>query len=199
MKEQSHTTGYSLVEVLVSIAVLLLAIVGPMTIASQGIKSGTFSLEQNTAFFLAQEGIEALFAIRNNYALAEISGAGANSWEWIDDVLNGTGPCSISSNGDVCSFGIDFSSDTIENNITTVDCGVGNEENCRLYIDETNTRAVYTHNNLDEESPFIRIITVEQKDGDIVEVTSEVRWESSVFGGAIQNVTLTTDLFNLLP
>lgn len=201
MKLHQSQSGYSLVEVLVSISVLLIAIVGPMTIAAQGIKSATFSLEQNTAFFLAQEGIEAMFVIRNNYGLGDVQDGIQSfnpdtSWNWIADVLNGTGPCSITSNGDSCSFGIDFDDSTIENNITTSSCSAGNEANCLLYIDEAGIRGVFTHDSTGTASQFTRIITVTRADTYAVVVTSLVTWESKVFGGATQSVTLTSFIFD---
>ena len=69
MKNYSYTKGYSLVEVLVAIAILMLAIVGAMTIASKGLQSSFYAREQNIAFFLAQEGTEAVMTIRNEFAL----------------------------------------------------------------------------------------------------------------------------------
>ncbi|MDC1205546.1 hypothetical protein N8083_01725 [Candidatus Pacebacteria bacterium] len=206
MTYRTYTTGYSLVEVLVAVSILLLAIVGPMTIASQGIKSSTFSLEQNTAFFLAQEGVEAMFALRGDSALVEIdeeaTGGGAGTaWDWIDDVLNGNGagngPCNITADGHTCSFGIDFSDETIFNNFTPL-CDSGNESNCLLYTDETNSRAVSTHNSADDPSPYTRIITVTRKTDFAIEVSIEVSWSSHAFGDTQQTVTVTTDLFDLL-
>ncbi|OGG42086.1 hypothetical protein A2837_00020 [Candidatus Kaiserbacteria bacterium RIFCSPHIGHO2_01_FULL_46_22] len=62
--------GYSLVEVLVAITVLLIALVGPLTIAHTGLKRAYNSREQTMSVFLAQEGIEALYKLRENNALA---------------------------------------------------------------------------------------------------------------------------------
>lgn len=65
--------GYSLVEVLVAITVLLIALVGPLTIAHSGLKRSSFSKEQTQAVFLAQEGIEAIVKIREDNALSAAS------------------------------------------------------------------------------------------------------------------------------
>lgn len=61
--------GYSLVEVLVAITVLLIALVGPLTIAHTGLKRSNFAKEQTQAVFLAQEGIEAMVKLREDDAL----------------------------------------------------------------------------------------------------------------------------------
>ena len=50
--------GFSLVEVLVAITILLLVIVGPMQIIARSINSTNFATEQVNAWFLAQEGLE---------------------------------------------------------------------------------------------------------------------------------------------
>jgi len=62
--------GYSLVEVLVAITVLLIALVGPLTIAHTGLKRATESKDSTLAIFLAQEGIEAVVKLREDNALS---------------------------------------------------------------------------------------------------------------------------------
>ncbi len=65
----NHHRGYSLVEVLVAITVLLIALVGPLTIAHSGLKRANQSKDNTLAVFLAQEGIEALVKLREDDAL----------------------------------------------------------------------------------------------------------------------------------
>lgn len=74
--------GYSLVEVLVAISVLLIALVGPITIAYSGLKRANFAKEQTMAVFLAQEGAEAVVKLREDRALL------ANSLSNINQVWN---------------------------------------------------------------------------------------------------------------
>lgn len=60
--------GFTLIETLVAISVLVMALVGPLTIAEQSLRSAYYSRDQITAFYLAQEGIEYVRAIRDqNY------------------------------------------------------------------------------------------------------------------------------------
>ncbi len=68
-QNNKHQGGYSLVEVLVAITVLLVALVGPLTIAQTGIKRSAFSREQTVAVFLAQEGTEAIVKLREDAAI----------------------------------------------------------------------------------------------------------------------------------
>ena len=59
---QDKQKGFSLVETLVAISILLIVIVGPMTISMSTAKSSSFASEQVQAFFLAQEGLEFPFS-----------------------------------------------------------------------------------------------------------------------------------------
>lgn len=65
--------GYSLVEVLVAITVLLIALVGPLTIAHTGLKRSVESKDTTLGVFLAQEGIEAVVKLREDDALDAVS------------------------------------------------------------------------------------------------------------------------------
>lgn len=200
MKSQTRIDGYSLVEALVAISILLIAIVSPMTIAVQGIKTSNYALEQNTAFFLAQEGIEALFALRSDHELLTFYDSGY-SGDWISNELNGSGPCALNSTGETCSFGVSFAADgTVVFNHGSNQCSSGNEERCRLYYDEADVPSTYSHSAAGagaSASQFIRIITVTYEQPYVVSVVSEVVWNSVVFGGAAQTVTLETSLFDL--
>lgn len=195
MRKLQHKTGYSLVEVLVSIAVLLIAIVGPMTIAAQGIKSARFALEQNSAFFLAQEGVEAIFAIRSDAALTEIDG-GADAWTWLDNLDDYCGTNTLINPTDSCSFGIDFEDDDLLGT-GIVDCN-SDTENCLLYKEESGNRGVYTHTDNGSTPIYKRVVTVEITEAYAAKVTSVVTWESSVFRGQTQSVELTSQLFDLI-
>lgn len=203
MTRNTTTNGYSLVEVLVSISVLLIAIVGPMTIAAQGIKSSAFALEQNTAFFLAQEGIEIVYTLRDGQALTEydsiFSGAPSEqSWDWIDDLESAVSSCDVSASSG-CSFGIDYSDDneSLANAVTSDTCVGNNESQCLLYKDTTNNNSIYSHNvDADKESPYTRIVTITELSSDAVQVDVEVSWESSVFSNATQRVKASTILYD---
>ncbi len=74
--------GYSLVEVLVAITVLLIALVGPLTIAQSGLKRSYNSREQTMAVFLAQEGLEAVVKVREDNALAAYPDLTSISTTW---------------------------------------------------------------------------------------------------------------------
>lgn len=61
--------GFTLIETLVAITILLIALAGPLTIAAKGLSTAYYARDQITAFYLAQEGIEYLRNIRDAQAL----------------------------------------------------------------------------------------------------------------------------------
>jgi prepilin-type N-terminal cleavage/methylation domain-containing protein len=63
------TRGFTLVETLVAITVLLVVIIGPMTIAQKGMQNAYYAGDQTTAVYLAQEAIEAVQKLRDDVAL----------------------------------------------------------------------------------------------------------------------------------
>jgi prepilin-type N-terminal cleavage/methylation domain-containing protein len=203
MTLQTRQSGYSLVEVLIAVSVLLISMVGPMTIASQGIKSGNFALEQNAAFFLAQEGIEAMYSLYGDAGVADIDNdltpGTDTSWDWVG-ALNSSGPCStnFNSDGDSCTFGIDFRDTSLNDNLTSNECTGGNLSQCDLYLNESNSPAAYSHQSSGADpTPFNRTITVTRQTDNAVEVVSIVTWESNVFRGQTQSVRLQTLLFDV--
>lgn len=61
--------GFSLIETLVAVTLLSVAIVAPMTLASKGLASAYYARDQITAFYLAQDAIEAVRGIRDGQIL----------------------------------------------------------------------------------------------------------------------------------
>lgn len=74
-KSRIHLVGFTLVETLVAIAVLLAVIVGPITLIAHGLFSASFSRNHLIASNLAQEGIELIRAVRDNNILCASLGA----------------------------------------------------------------------------------------------------------------------------
>ncbi len=189
MKLKTITGGYSLVEVLVAVAILMLAIVSPMTIAVKSIQSAQYVHQQNTAIFLAQEGISVANAIRDNNGLSYLNGDTTDPWEFPD--YDGLAPC-FDLEG--CNFDV---SDPLSLNETVEVTACGEDgESCRLYFDESAGQAVYHVNGTaGTESPFIRRIYMVHN-ADEVQVVSTVEWESKLLN-SVQEVSVTGSFFNI--
>ncbi|MEK7156326.1 MAG: prepilin-type N-terminal cleavage/methylation domain-containing protein, partial [Patescibacteria group bacterium] len=63
------TAGFTLVETLVAVMLLSVAVVAPMSLAARSLGSAYYARDQITAFYLAQEAIEALRSIRDSQIL----------------------------------------------------------------------------------------------------------------------------------
>ena len=61
--------GFTLIEPLVAISLLTIAIVAPMTLVTKSLSAAMYARDQVAAFYLAQEGIEAVRAIRDGNIL----------------------------------------------------------------------------------------------------------------------------------
>ena len=88
MKKVFALKGFTLVETLVAISVLLLVIIGPMTVAQKGIQNAYFANERATAVFLAQEAIEEVREYRDAEALNEFHGGDGDTTDWISGAKN---------------------------------------------------------------------------------------------------------------
>lgn len=181
----SHTQGYSLVEVLVAISILMLSIVGPITIAAKSLQSAQYVRQQNTAFFLAQEGISIANTLRNDGALDAVINGDAGSWEWVSN--SALAPCFTSTGCD-----IDFRDKTLTSNV--VDCS-DSADACTLLYDADAPRAMFQHSSGDT-SIYTRKLTFVFATSDEVKVTSDVSWATPLLGGT-QTVSLSTSLFNI--
>jgi len=60
--------GFTLIEAMVAITILLIGVIGPLSIASRGIADGLYASNQIAANYLAQEAIETVLWQRNNDA-----------------------------------------------------------------------------------------------------------------------------------
>jgi prepilin-type N-terminal cleavage/methylation domain-containing protein len=66
--------GFTLVETLVAISLLAIAIVAPMSLTTQSLVGAYYARDQVTAFFLAQEAIEAVRSVRDANVLTTALG-----------------------------------------------------------------------------------------------------------------------------
>ncbi|MEY4747213.1 MAG: hypothetical protein RLZZ416_262 [Candidatus Parcubacteria bacterium] len=75
----AENAGFTLIETLVAISLLTVAIVAPMSLTAQSLASAYYARDQITAFYMAQEAIEALRSIRDSQILTIALTANASS------------------------------------------------------------------------------------------------------------------------
>lgn len=199
---KNNQGGYSLIEVMVAIVILLIALVGPMTIAMKSLQTSYYAEEKATALYLAQEGIEGIIKMRND-ALLEAYAAGggfSTSWNWTMDP--GLVDC-FASNG--CNF--DFKGNPqgdVKDDI--FDCS--NLQDCRLFYTpndhvpyhlDYNDTFVWEGLLYTRPTPYIRVVRLDKSlDGKEVLITSTVYWDAKFFQGSdLNQVELHSAVFKL--
>lgn len=191
MKKISPQSGFTLIETLVSITILLIVIAGPLAITSSSAKSSAFSSEQVTAFFLAQEGVELVEKARNDLLLTNF--ATTNPDPWVDFTRINGGiyrNCYVSANPSGCDFTINRNS-----TLSLTNCASG----CELYLNaaRNNLRSRYTHSPGNATlTPFTRVITLELVNPNEVKITSKVTWRTGSIR-ASQEIIVESVLFNV--
>jgi len=94
--------GFTLIEAFVAISILVMAMVGPLAIASQSATLAAFTRDQVTANFLAQDAVEYIRWIRDSN---QLSGN-----DWMSRLSN----CISSSGGSACYFDSSLTSPSIQ-------------------------------------------------------------------------------------
>ncbi len=73
-----RSSGFTLLETMIAVTLLSVAIVAPMSLTTQSLATAYYARDQITAFFLAQEALEALRNVRDNNILANSQGTPIN-------------------------------------------------------------------------------------------------------------------------
>jgi len=197
IQKHLQQSGFSLVEVLVSITILLLVIVGPLQIVSRSINSTNFATEQVNAWFLAQEGLELAQKSRDDLVLGDFK-------DQIRTETNEPNPIGTF----LTRYATCFTNDGCGLNIgdgTTLAAPVtcGTIINCRLYLTTPadTDRSSYQHTTSGNTiTPYTRVVKMVRfpASGTVreIRVTSTVTWRTGSLI-ASQRVEATSYLFNV--
>jgi len=157
--KSKSAVGFTMIETLVAISILLLAIVGPLTIASRGIVSAAFARDQITAFHLAREAVE---LIRNRRDTNIITNS-----NWINGLNTcfSPGACKVEPVGDITQ------------NIFTI-CSNGV---CPVLNRNTSTGIYgYISGGNWIETPFTRTIVIDNINTDEISISVTISWSTGV-------------------
>ncbi len=186
-----------MVEVLVAISLLLMVIVGPMQILTRANNSTSFATEQQTAWLLAQEGLELAQMGRDNLMLQYFDGIVANPWARFRQATSTTITATTNPGGHAACF-------------TAAGCGIvvnsmGSStvvlcnplSNCRLYLGASPSRARYQHIPTATSTLYTRVIRMTQiRPGSQIAASSTVTWRTgSLIVG--QRVVTETNFSNI--
>jgi prepilin-type N-terminal cleavage/methylation domain-containing protein len=193
--------GFTILETLVAITIILIAITGPLDIIAHSLKASYYSRDEVTAFYLAQEAIEYARNEKNNNELDP--NAGVEDWlngavgsrDGSVDCLNDAGgaPANkcvlLQTTGGVYKY----------QKCVGATCEIMYKNNEGIYgaenvgdVTPTNfTREIY-FTKVPDESDLLRASTDPTRNEVIATVT--VYWDNSVGSG--NKFTLNTHLFN---
>ena len=146
-------SGFTLIETLVAIAVLLTAIAGPLTIASKGLSSAALARDQISASALAQEAIEYVRWKRDTNQLA------GQAWLAGLDTCTAPNSCILDAT-------------KLDSTAFTTCVGI-----CSALRYNT-TSGFFTYSASDQLPAFTRTIQLTSLGTDEVRITVSVSWES---------------------
>lgn len=190
---QNKQSGFSLVETLVAVSILMIVITGPMSISMRTAKSSSFASEQIEAFFLAQEGLELAQKGRDDLFLQYFNTTNNDPW---GDFTNNTSGVyrDCYHTGTTGGCGLVWNPVTPTLLTTPVDCST-TLTSCLLYRTSTG-RSKFTHVSAGNiATPFTRRIFFVAS-GDEVKITSIVTWRTGSIV-ADQKVEVSTYLYNV--
>ena len=177
--------GFTIVETLVAITILMIAIAGPMTIAFKSLKTALYAKDQMTASYLAQEAMELIRSDKDN-AIANNGSSGFTTL--FGNGAGGIGGCTI---GSSCWIAINNAS-KLQYNISSC-----SGEACRLYSTNSDLNGIGygLSGGSATASQFSRYFYVSSIAGNANEYTVTVRvdWNQ---GTVSNNVIIDAEMTN---
>jgi len=161
--------GYSILEVIISLGIITLGLVGVLSLVIQNVRAQYVDKNNIIASMLAQEGLELVRNIRDSNRLSSLA--------WKDGVSDGNGTTKI--------FKVDYTGKSSISDITGI-------LNGRLYV---NASGFYSNGSTGTATPFYRMITVIDNT-DYLEVRCLVRHAN---GANVTDYEARTLLYNWLP
>lgn len=151
-----HTAGFTLIETLVAIVILIFSVSGALAAARSGVLTGTYAKDELTAIYLAEEGIEQIRNMRDENAL--------KSQNWL------TGIASVST--DPCYFGRSCIVDAPNNTVTA--CS-GAHATCPVLRQDAST-GFYGYTGAWTATVFTRSVTLTSINANEVQIASTITW-----------------------
>ncbi len=174
-KKNNKKGGFTLVETLVAISILMISIAGPVVFVGNGIQASRYAADQVTAYYLAQDAVEALRYLRDFNRITNVT-SGATDWYIYDTDL-------IGCVGSFCTI------DTANVYLSPQDtlsyiASVGSIDQAYLY---NGPDGFYTISvNLADRTKFKRVFQYSKISPNEVEVTITVSWTSGVIPRSFQ-------------
>lgn len=169
----THKKGFTIIETLVAIGILVTITIGATSAVQSGLSSYIFSKDQIVAFYLAQEGFEQIRNIRDTNALADE--------DWLDGLA--------SDSSDPCFFGQSCTVSPVET-AEAIRCAAPG--NCAALRQNTTT-GFFGYAAEWPASIFTREISLATVSDNEVNITVTVSWSK---GGTTQQFRARENIFN---
>lgn len=174
--------GFTLIETLVAVLLLVTAVAGPLTIASKGLSAAIIARDQMVAFYLAQDAVEYVRFVRDSNKLAGTA--------WL------TGTVSL----DACQGAAGCTIDQSTNPPTIAACPA---QGCDLILKHDDgvvgsskyfTYVTSDSNNKVTPQRFRRTVTITTPAAGEAILTAQVSWRAQ--SGATRFVTVRENLYD---
>ena len=189
---KKQPAGFSLVETLVAVTILLIVIVGPMTLAANATRGTNFSSEQVIASFLAQEGAELAQKNRDDTLLPFFVTPGTSNQGW-----NATGFPGCSETVGGCGMWLQ---DDLAGTVASAGGCNANPENCRVYLnDDLSSRQRYVQASAVGTlipTIYYRTVSYDNSVPDEIRIVSEVTWRTGN-QNRVSSTSVQTYLYNV--
>jgi Tfp pilus assembly protein PilV len=181
---QEQKMGFTIMEAIVAIGILVIAIGGPLTLASRSLAAAFIAKDQVTGFFLAVEGLEYVRAQRDSNLVENLNTGALGGSDWITLFLascQGANGCYI----EYDSSGVGRSK-VSSSACAALGCPV-------LLLNEAADYDQFQY-AVGTESRFTRTITINETiPGSEAVVTSAVAWQT---GKHVRSVSVVSTLHN---
>jgi type II secretory pathway pseudopilin PulG len=171
--------GFTIVETLVAITVLMIAISGPLTVSFRALNAAVASRDQMIASFLAQDAMEYARNIKDNNITDQYSEG------WLETIGE-------------CTKTVKCPVDTTRSAKIEPDCVNFTDSKCRLYKDSTGK---YNHaaSSGSLTTPFYRTVYLQNIQSNTEEESAElvvdVLWTTGSYG--LASTTFRTTIYNI--
>jgi prepilin-type N-terminal cleavage/methylation domain-containing protein len=173
--------GFSLIETIIAIFILVIAVTGPLAAASSSLKASFYARDQVVAFYLAQDVIEAVKNYRDNQYMQGLT--------WLDGFT-------CFNNGQECT--VDTSGLKDGQNLTM---NFGSVDGF-LYLDENDD--VFTHESAGNvKTRFKRTVVFDQIDNNGInsnelKIIVTVEWDPRFILGDTKKIIVQENIYNWL-
>lgn len=178
-RQKNTQQGFTLIETLVAIFILLISTTGPLSFAQSGLRASFLARDQVVAFYLAQDATETIKNLRDNNSLIK------NPWLTLPDSKTFLSECS----GDGCRM--QTGSDLIIEKCTSTTCNP-------MHYDKVKREFVLDSNSDTIPSKYTRTIyftdIVPNREAQII---VKVKWDTTFFSE--REIVVQENIYNWIP